>query len=684
MKYFFPNQNRYLQTNLSDRLGTLWSSFNLDFISKRGTMKLANKLVINTTSVDETNMGLPVAFEYFDDRWYAICGTRIFRNSDENLTSAFVRDTSKYKVGDNTTQFDITNPSGTTFRYTYDGTGTNPRISTSTFPTGALVTIDGANFNSDNNGDFTVTGSGTNYFEVTNASGTAENDKTLGTGYLIVYGGTLATFLPQESDLALFNDRIWSTTTNRLYSKDAGDTYWVERYSIGGLNQKLLYFKKRDKLYFFDSNNSISSINTDDSLNITTGDYYLALPGDGSAQLSTMVETSDYIWIALLRITNPTDASDNVGQIYQWDGISSQITKSYKINASGAMSMCVYNDIPYAIDSEGRVLKYTGYSFEEISRLPIDRKLLTNSNISSGFKWIHKNGMTATKNNTLLFLINNKNDDGTINENLPSGIWELDLATGNFTHKSAPTLKKRDTATTTDYGQNRVSAVGALKISNLSTTSNLGKSDILAGVSYYTDATTEKSAIFIDSPAGAATDYEAQKRGYFVTTWFESSEITETFTRLWTTFKKFLNSTDKMIFKYRLDDVEPIEATITWTSTTTFTTTTNISAYAGYEAEIIQGTGSGACTNISTVTESGGTYTATIDTAVTGVTGTAKARFQKWIKLGEITGQVLSYGEIPIVATDNRIQIKGILEWTGDNEFHKLCVVGTENLNIKP
>lgn len=41
--------------------------------------------------------------------------------------------------------------------------------------------------NSANQGYFTVTGSGANYFEVTNASGVAENDKTLGhsaSGYL--------------------------------------------------------------------------------------------------------------------------------------------------------------------------------------------------------------------------------------------------------------------------------------------------------------------------------------------------------------------------------------------------------------------------------------------------------------------------------------------------------------------
>lgn len=85
---------------------------------------------------------------------------------------------------DSTTQFDITNPSGTTFRYTYDGTGSTPDISATSIPTGSVLDIQGQNFSSGNKGLFTVTSSGTNYFEITNASGVAETNKTIGTGYI--------------------------------------------------------------------------------------------------------------------------------------------------------------------------------------------------------------------------------------------------------------------------------------------------------------------------------------------------------------------------------------------------------------------------------------------------------------------------------------------------------------------
>lgn len=85
-------------------------------------------------------------------------------------------------AGSSTTQFDITNPSGTTFRYTYDGTGTDPSISATTCPIGSYVYLNAQNFASGNKGVFVVTGSGSNYFEVTNASGVVESNKTIGTG----------------------------------------------------------------------------------------------------------------------------------------------------------------------------------------------------------------------------------------------------------------------------------------------------------------------------------------------------------------------------------------------------------------------------------------------------------------------------------------------------------------------
>lgn len=113
-------------------------------------------------------------------------------------------------IGSSTSQFDITNPAGTTFRYTWDGTGTDPAITATSVPVGSKVLIGAQNFTAGNNGLFTVTGSGTNYFEVTNASGVVESNKTIGTGYIytnftkiIVIGGVSYAYTGGENTTTL-------------------------------------------------------------------------------------------------------------------------------------------------------------------------------------------------------------------------------------------------------------------------------------------------------------------------------------------------------------------------------------------------------------------------------------------------------------------------------------------------
>lgn len=119
--------------------------------------------------------------------------TNKFITQDYNASAtglSVVRVYAYTSVGASDSQFDITNPSGTTFRYTWDGTGTNPNINTSTFPTGAKVSIFIPTTTGVNNGNFTVTGSGANYFEVTNASGNVESNETIGAGYIKVFIAT--------------------------------------------------------------------------------------------------------------------------------------------------------------------------------------------------------------------------------------------------------------------------------------------------------------------------------------------------------------------------------------------------------------------------------------------------------------------------------------------------------------
>lgn len=685
MRNYLPSQQGtpYLQINRGDELGNVWSSFGLDFQSKLNTLRLAQKLVTNTTSSDDADLGLPTAFEYWYNQWWAICGTRIFKSSSGELTSAFSEETAVgYTIGLATTQFDITRPGGNTSRYTYDGTGIDPAITATSIPIGATVIIAAENFLAGNNGTFTVTASGTNYFEISNAGGSAESNKTIGTGSITVTGGTYGTsFVSTGSDLSVAFDKLFATNNTRLYYRNANTNSdpWilVDTFSSQYVPHKTLYFKKFDRFYYIASSISIRSL--DSSLAVATSGSYTLDTGLSVGWLSGIVANSSYIWVYSLTDNSSSDNDSNKinGFISQWDGFSSQVSNEYPINAGGVLAMCVLNDVPYAIDTEGRILKYSGYSFDEIARLPIDRTLLANSTIATANRWVHFNGFVGTKNNTLLVMLNNLNGDnaGTITENMPSGIWELDLETRNFTHKYPITLKARSSSTITDYGQNRISAAGAIKINHLQSSSANGRSTIVAGATYYTDASTTKSGIFIDSPSNATTDNEGQKRGYIVTTWSRAQDINETWQNTYITYRKFLSASDKIICKYRTTRSDPTEISITWVDTTHFTTSTDVSGKEGYEVEGIQGTGSGDCAHISSISVNAGTYTVTLESAFTGVTtGTAKVRLQNWIKMGEVT-DTGEFQKLAIETISPRIQLKLYFEFTGNGEFHQSALI---------
>lgn len=693
----FPNPNQsvqYLQTNRSDTLGSFWSTFNIELQSNLGDVRLGNKLVQVTNSTSQTDLGIPTAFAFYAGDWWSVAGAYVFKGSD-NLDVSFSKPSIYFSVGDSTTQFDMTKTVNTV-RYTYDGTGTNPSINATNVPIGSTVFITGTNFNANNNGTFTVTGSGSNYFEVTNASGVAETNKTIGSGVLAITGNSSFDSF-EGSDLAIFNGRLWVLGSNKLWSTE-GSNYWTNRDSVLSGEKAMCYFQKRNQLYYFDGSTRISSIDINDVVynSPTTQPGCITIPGSTYGELVGMTCNSNYIYIYTFLPDNSASGS-GIGYILEWDGTSDQFNKIYTLQSSGVLAMTVYEDIPYAVDGFGRVLKYTGSSFTEISRLPIQILLPFNSSVSGdpGERFIHRNGTCATQNNTLLLNINAISFRGgyPMYENFQSGVWEVDLSTGNCTHKTSYTYQDDDDAVITDFGQISLYAVGAITLNNLNDTSD-ENCQFACGATVYTDATTTQSAIYRDAPMMeyGVSPVEGQKRGYFVTTWFESDEIEDKWSRLWTVYKRFATSTDKIIAKYRLYEEDPVYANITWVNTTSFTTTTDITAYAptttgfngtvGGEVEIVQGTGGGACVHITNVVNNAGTYTVTIDNAVTGVTtGTAKARFQKWIKLNpEITGQVKSYGQMAILANNTRIQIKLVMEWTGDGEFHKFILTSNEDI----
>lgn len=178
--------------------------------------------------------------------------TAYYLSSTSQWTALTGSGTGILELGDSTTQFDITNPVGTTFRYTWDTNGTDPDIDAH-IRIGTAVVLAAQNFTAANNGSFTVTGVAATYFEVTNAAGVAENNKTIGTGSMKVTGNNFSHTIAENCCFLANGDN------DNMYIGSDGETVTTSVTASGHLYgspkaRKINYYK--NKLYVGDYTNS--------------------------------------------------------------------------------------------------------------------------------------------------------------------------------------------------------------------------------------------------------------------------------------------------------------------------------------------------------------------------------------------------------------------------------------------
>lgn len=508
--------------------------------------------------------------------------------------------------------------------------------------------------------------------------------------------GFQTTYTADESDMENFNGTLCATTTSGLYSKAAngsGTGAWTSRDSLsGGSPHTTCYFKKFNRLYYSDLSSKIRSIDTSWTTADPGVDYAIDLsPADSDRYfIVPMKASSDFIWIGTLNLSS----KGGLGKVCQWDGQSAQLTNEFSVNnAQGILSIAIEpkTDSPWVMDSNGVLSAWTSTGFQEIGRLPYPANVLPyNVADTDNERFIHPNGSYFTKNGTYRCVINNRANSGDIQENIPSGVWEWTKEYG-FQHVEPFTYNPVGSSTITDWGQNKIARVGAIASMNIPTNSTVDGTT-LVGATIYTDASTTKSAIFTDNSLDTI-----QKKGYIVSDWFESDDINEAWQRIWPTFRKFLDSTDRIVFKYRTIKNNPTYFDMTWVNTTSFTTATDLTAYwttgqiFGGEVEFLQGTGSGSCAHITNIVNNAGTYTITIDTVITGVTtGTGKARAQNWTKVvPEITPTTVSntigetYANLFMGKSGSRIQVKFCMTFTGQDEFYRYKITSVPNIKIE-
>lgn len=142
-----------------------------------------------------------------------------------------------------------------------------------------------------------------------------------------------------------------------------------------------------------------------------------------------------------------------------------------------------------------------------------------------------------------------------------------------------------------------------------------------------------------------------ENRGSFITQKIFSDNIEDVFNKIILKARNIYNNNDKIVVKYRTaerqffpitpDGFQLSSYNITWASTTSFTVSNSKWAYvqAGDEVEIIEGAGAGYTAHISTISESGGTYTVTIDETIPLISAsdTSHVIVDNWTKGATIT-----------------------------------------------
>lgn len=176
---------------------------------------------------------------------------------------------------DATTEFDVTNPSGNTYRYTYNGNGTAPQFLSAGIVVGDLVHISSSSaFNAANTGIFKVTAITNTYFEITNyAPGVVESNIQLNnTSFLQFYPllptntasaiGNYANTNPNlsqyisiaqlESGSGIVNTSTWDDSGGaQLYEDLVDGENWILSSNIGTTSSPTNIFTLKRPLTIF-------------------------------------------------------------------------------------------------------------------------------------------------------------------------------------------------------------------------------------------------------------------------------------------------------------------------------------------------------------------------------------------------------------------------------------------------
>lgn len=502
-------------------------------------------------------------------------------------------------------------------------------------------------------------------------------------------------------DIEILNGQLFVSTASQSVSYLSNDeATWTAFNAVGSdANKPHLFCVFGGRMYMTYGGNSIVSWDSSATPSVATAgaQYTLTLPGStdsSNSQISWIRAASDKIWIGTI------NKQGGKGAVYSWDGSSTQTTVRYRLRSSGAVACVIQNDVPYIMDTQGRLLVWNGGTFVRVASLfTQNKRYLYNAYGQSNLRYIHPNGMDVI-NGKVSMLIDGRAYDGATGNpdtftqipNLPSGVYEFDTFPGadynifqnkGLIHKHSIALGHVAT-TISDYGQIRLKAVGALTELTFQQNSTPYNATFLVGASYTDDVSSAggtKYGIWYDD-----INDTKQKAGYFVTPKIYSPNITEMWQKIFVQTKDLLNSGDKVVIKHRRVDVAATEVVGKATAVAsvyavTYAGDLSAAIAVGDEIMITEGVNSGICAHATSITYNGSSLTTIVvdETLTSSGAATIKFRYQKWTK-----GKSIAYGsvtpdEVPIGKVGGWIQFKMWMLFTGQDETEFLEIANKVN-----
>lgn len=466
-------------------------------------------------------------------------------------------------------------------------------------------------------------------------------DATVFDGLLLVSGSATS----GTQDILAWNGTTWSS-------------WWKTTLSQTGFatgHRTLLRVGADGNLYLTVESNKLYKVTPTPTVSVS---------GAGTLDFSATPHTFECMETSSNRLWIGTQNDSGEAIVIEWDMAPNSISANrlHKVGCKAVWAIAIWNDVPYAVCSDGKLRAFNGSGFEVVAQFPSGEKLLED-------EYVHPNGW-AIIDGLPHFLTKGGEDNGNntytrakgSNWYFPAGVYCYDPAIGIY-HRFAIGA---GASTQEDYGQHSIKYIGALYALDDPDTK------FLASYEYYTD--TAGTAVSILAYHDRAKTKPV--RAFFATPPIDT--LTNPLKAVKTIHKR-LGAGDQINLYYRTREEDSTILDGTWSNATAFHTTDTATDVSEGDVALFKiGPGAGQLRRIAgKETSTNVTVLTFADTDFVAADDTSTLEVLNFKHLGTIDGQAeWKEVKIPSAVTGRSFQLLvEIVQAAGNKQELDYCII---------